>query len=136
MNGTEHRTPNRQLSRDHWTYRVIGAIRSSALDQAYRPVIWNTSTVTVVFTDDALFQLHRDDYCVYLEDGFIKNNARLLFVPESIALQLAINDDSRVIIAPSPSTGATVAKSTALESSNFHIIKWAVELFNEYIKFS
>jgi len=134
------------LKRDLRTFRGIGAIRSPALDQAYRPVMNQASNAEIIFTDEILFQFHsdhqfvnyaaQDDYSRYLEDGFIRNNARLLFVPKSVPLQLVIYDDSRVIMAPAPSTGVLVAESTALDSSDSQIIKWAVELFNEYVKFA
>lgn len=125
-------------------FRGMGAIRSPALDQAYRPVVKHTPSVTVVFTNEVLFQFHGDhrfvdyaaqiDYSAYLKDGFIRQNARLLFVPGPIPLHLAIYDDSRVIMAPAPSTGVTEAESTALESSDTCIIAWALDLFNAHLE--
>ena len=122
----------------------MSAIRSPALDQAYRPVIEHVPSVTVIFTDKVLFQFHgdprfvdyaaRDDYSMYLEEGSIRPSARLLFVPGPIPLHLAICDDSRVIMAPAPSTGVTEAESTALESSDSCIIEWVQDLFNEYLE--
>ena len=124
--------------------RGMSAIRSPALDQAYRPVIEHTPSVTAIFTDQVLFQFHgdhrfvdyaaQDDYSMYLEEGYIRPSARLLFVPGPIPLQLAIYDDSRVIMAPAPSTGVTEAESTALESSDSCIIEWILDLFNEYLE--
>ena len=125
-------------------FRGMGAIRSPALDQAYRPVVKHTPSVTVVFTDEVLFQFHGDhrfvdyatqfDYSAYLKDGLIRQDARLLFVPGPIPLHLAIYDDSRVIMAPAPSTGVTEAESTALESSDSCIIEWALDLFNAHLE--
>jgi predicted transcriptional regulator len=122
----------------------MSAIWSPTLDQAYRPVIEYSPSVTVIFTDQVLFQFHsdhrfvdyaaQDDYSVYLEEGSIRPSARLLFVPGPIPLHLAIYDDSRVIMAPAPSTGVTEAESTALESSDSCVIEWVQGLFNEYLE--
>ena len=125
-------------------FRGMGAIRSPALDQAYRPVVKHTPSVTVVLTDEVLFQFHADhrfvdyaaqvDYSAYLNDGCIRTDARLLFVPGPIPLHLAVYDDSRVIMAPAPSTGVAEAESTALESTDSSIVEWALDLFNEHLE--
>jgi predicted transcriptional regulator len=121
------------------TFRGISTIVSPTLSDAYRPVLNSRTQVSAVFPDDVLFQLHTDPEFInyvkehgfgsYLRQGIAARDAELLFVPESLPLHLAICNDSRVMIAPAPSTGVTDVTAAAIDSTDPRIIEWATAFF-------
>jgi len=124
------------------TFLGIATIVSPTLADAYLPVLSSKTQVNAVFPDDVLFQLHTDpefiDYVKehgfssYLRQGIAARDAELLFVPESLPLHLAICNDSRVILAPAPSTGVTDVTAAAIDSTDPRIIEWATVFFESW----
>jgi predicted transcriptional regulator len=121
------------------TFRGTSTIVSPTLADAYRPVLSSRTQVSAVFPDDVLFKLHTDrefinyvkehEFGSYLRQGIAARDAELLFVPESLPLHLVICNDSRVILAPAPSTGVTDVTAAAVDSTDPRIIEWAIAFF-------
>lgn len=124
------------------TFQGTFTIVSPTLADAYRPVLSSRTQVSVVFPDDVLFKLHTDREFInyvkkhgfgsYIRQGIAAQDAELLFVPESLPLHLTICNDSRVMLAPSPSTGVTDVTAAAIDSTDPRIIEWATAFFESW----
>ena len=123
------------------TFHGIGTIVSPALARAYRPVFRGDSKVRLVFTDDVLFELHRDrefmqflkkqGYSSFIKRGLYARSAEFRFVKGDLPLHVAVCDEEQVVMAPAPSTGVTESETTGIVSTNPQVIGWALNYFEQ-----
>jgi predicted transcriptional regulator len=123
------------------TFHGIGTIVSPALAQAYRPVFRGDGKVRLVFTDDVLFELHRDrefmqflkdqGYGTFIKRGLYARNAEFRFVKGELPLHVAVCDEEQVVMAPAPSTGVIESETTGIVSTNPQVIGWALNYFEQ-----
>jgi predicted transcriptional regulator len=124
------------------TFRGIFTIVSPTLSDAYRPVLSSRTQVSALFPDDVLVKLHSDPEFInyvkdfglglYVKQGIVARDVELLFVHESLPLHLAICNNSRVMIAPAPSTGVTDVTAAAIDSTDPRIVEWATVFFESW----
>ena len=123
-------------------FRGITTIMSPTLANAYYPVLSSETQVNVVFPDEILSQLHADHEFIdfvkehgfesYIRDGQPAQDSEFMFVPEPLPVHLAICDDTRVILAPSPSTGVPESSASAIDSNDPDIVEWAATFFESF----
>jgi predicted transcriptional regulator len=127
---------------DFSKFRGITTIVSPTLASAYYPVLDSEAQVSVIFPDEIMSQLHTDHEFInfvkqhgvesYIRDGQPAQNSEFVFVSEMLPVHLAICDDARVMLSPSPSTGVPESSTSAIDSTNPEVVDWAVTFFKSY----
>lgn len=120
-------------------FRWMTTIASPALVAAYWPLFQKSSTdVRVVFTEPVLaaFTGKRTtvqplpEFSSYVEKEATRQEATIRCVTDPLSVHLAICDETRVILAPAPTTGLTDATTAGLESVDSAVVKWATTFFD------
>jgi predicted transcriptional regulator len=124
------------------TFCGMTTIMSPALNQAHQPILAGETTVTLVFTENVLGQLHQDtkfvdyvvseDYGSYLEGGVAPQNVNISFVRESSPLHIGIYDNDRVIMAPASSADVPEIETAAVCSADPRLVDWTIQCFKKY----
>jgi len=120
-------------------FRWMSTIASPALVAAYLPLFQGSSTDTRVictepvlaaFTGEGATVQPLQEFGSYIEKEATRQGATIRFVTDSLSVHLAICDETRVILAPAPTTGVTEATTAGLDSTDSAVVRWATTFFD------
>jgi predicted transcriptional regulator len=120
-------------------FRWMSTIASPALVAAYWPLFQNSGTdARVVFTEPVLAAFTGGSATVqalqefgsYVEKEATRQRGTIRCVTGPLSVHLAICDETRVILAPAPTTEMTDATAAGLESTDSAVVRWATAFFD------
>jgi hypothetical protein len=120
-------------------FRWMSTIASPALVAAYLPLFQGSSTdtraictepVLAAFTGEGATVQPLQEFGSYIEKESTRQGATIRFVTDSLSVHLAICDETRVILAPAPTTGVTEATTAGLDSTDPAVVRWATTFFD------